>query len=75
MAEILVDDDNVTDQLEDSKLVTKLQEELTPNNEQPVVEEPEIAADALPEKFRNKSVEDVIESYQNLEKQYGKHCN
>ena len=75
MAEILVDDDNVTDQIEDSKLVTKLQEELTPNNEQPVVEEPEIAADALPEKFRNKSVEDVIESYQNLEKQYGKQGN
>lgn len=75
MAEILVDNDNVTDQIEDSKLVTKLQEELTPNNEQPVVEEPEIAAEVLPEKFRNKSVEDVIESYQNLEKQYGKQGN
>ena len=75
MAEILVDDNNVTDQIEDSKLVTKLQEELTPNNEQPVVEEPEIAAEVLPEKFRNKSVEDVIESYQNLEKQYGKQGN
>jgi hypothetical protein len=75
MAEILVDDDNVMDQVEDSKLVTQLQEESTPTEQHTEEKDAQTAEPALPEKFRNKSVEDVVESYQNLEKQYGKQGN
>jgi phosphoribosyl-AMP cyclohydrolase len=75
MAEILVDDDNGMDQVEGSTLVTQLQEESTPTEQHTNKLDVQAADPTLPEKFRNKSVEDVVASYQNLEKQYGKQGN
>jgi hypothetical protein len=75
MAEILVDSDNDMAQIEDSMLVTQLQEESTPTEQHTNQLDVLAAESALPEKFRNKSVEDVVASYQNLEKQYGKQGN
>jgi len=75
----------MTDRIVDSELdglaaVEQLEGEKQANNEeQPVVEEPapqENTEDtAVPPKFKGKSVDEILESYQNLEQQYGKQGN
>ncbi|MGD9381100.1 MAG: hypothetical protein PVI03_01520 [Candidatus Thorarchaeota archaeon] len=74
---------DTVDILEDEEVLVDLneeEEEDTAKEEEP--EEEEVKADSesedksdLPEKFKGKSIEDIITSYENLEKEYGRRNN
>lgn len=71
--------DSELDELKDadnSNLESRLKEETT-NNEQPKEEVAEAKEETkeIPQKFQNKSVDEIIDSYSNLEQQYGRQGN
>lgn len=68
--EVKTDDvNNLADQLNTERTISENEAE---KPEEAVAETTETA---VPQKFQNKSVEEILESYQNLEQQYGKQGN
>ncbi len=77
MTDRIVDSDLNDSTVEDQvKLTEQLEVERTTNEDQPKEEQTADAKEkAVPSKFQNKSVDEILESYQNLEHQYGKQGN
>ena len=66
--------DNLTDE-DQVKLTEQLETERTTNEEEQPKEEQTEESKPVPSKFQGKSVDEILESYQNLEQQYGKQGN
>lgn len=82
MTDKLVDSDlNNLGEIDTSNLTTQLEaEKTTSNNEESIATAESVAEQSAPEttvppKFQGKSVDEILESYSNLEKQYGKQGN